>query len=114
MSQYQEGVIPEAYQRPYNSYFQEPPELQGLVSRGKLVEKLLPKEADIDNILKVIQRKVLKGIHQPVTVKEIQAGNLISPYFKVLYLLFKLVTIPEKEKVLLGIPETCASKIITL
>ena len=44
--------------------------------------KVLPKQADIDKILKIIQRKVLKGTHLPVTVKEIQAGYLISTYFK--------------------------------
>ena len=32
------------------------------------------KQADIDKILKTIQRKVLQGTHLPVTVKEIQAG----------------------------------------
>ena len=37
-------------------------------------------------MLKIIQRKALKGTHLPVTVKEIQAGYLISPYFKDLYL----------------------------
>ena len=36
-SSYQEGVISEMYQRPVKSYFQEQPELQGLVSLGKLV-----------------------------------------------------------------------------
>ena len=74
------------YQRPDKSYFQEPPELQGLVSTGKLVQKFLPKQADIDKILKIIQRKVLKGTHLPVTIMEIQAGYLISLYFKDLYL----------------------------
>ena len=79
-----------------------------------------------------------------MTVKEIQAGYLISPYFKDLYLylaqnklpgiktaihkvetlaekyilldslLFKLVITPEKEAALLAIPEICANKIITL
>ena len=43
-------------------------------------------QADIDKILKIIQRKVLKGIHLSVTVREIQAGYLISSYFKDLYL----------------------------
>ena len=38
-SPYQEGMISDTYQRPDKSYFQEPPELQGLVSRGKLVQK---------------------------------------------------------------------------
>ena len=76
-SPYQEGVISEMYQRCNRSYFQEPPELEGLVSTGKLVQKFLLKWADIDKILKIIQRKVLKGTHLSVTVKEIQAGHLI-------------------------------------
>ena len=60
-SPYQEDVISEMYQRPDKSYFQEPPELHSLVGRGKLVQKFLPKHADIEKILKVIQRKVLTG-----------------------------------------------------
>ena len=55
------------------------------------MQKFLTKEADKDKILKIIQRKVLKGTHLPVTVKEIQAGYLISPYFKDLYLYFAWV-----------------------
>ena len=104
----------------------------------------MPKQTDIDKILKIIQRKVLKGTHLPVTIKEIQEGYLNSPYFKDIYLyrtqnklpssksaihkievlaeryiildslLFKLVTIQEKETALLAIPEICADKIITL
>ena len=85
-SPYQEGMISEIYLRSNKSFFQEPPNLQGLVSTGKLVHKFLPKQADIDEILKIIQRKVIKGTHVPVTAKEIQPGDLISPYFKVLYL----------------------------
>ena len=42
---------------------------------------------DIDKILDIIKRKVLKGTHLPLTIKEIQAGYLSSPYFKDLYLL---------------------------
>ena len=67
-------MISEVYQRPDKSYFHEPLELQDLVKTGKLVQKFLPKQADIDKILKIIQRKVLKGTYLPVTVKEIQAG----------------------------------------
>ena len=53
---------------------------------GKLVQKFLPKQADIDKIFKIIQRKALKETHLPVTIKEKQAGYIISPYFKDLYL----------------------------
>ena len=101
-------------------------------------------ETDIDKILEIIRKKVLKGMHLPLTIKEIQAGYLNSSYFKDIYiylaqnrlpckkaaikrveilaeryilldsLLFKLATIPGKETALLAIPETCADKIITL
>ena len=86
---------------------------------------------------------MLKGTHLPLTIKEIQAGYLTSSFFKDLYRylaqnimqhkrharhkvealaelfilidsLFKLVTVQDKEKALLTIPETCADKIIEL
>ena len=52
-SPYQEGVTLETYQRPDKSFFQEPQELEGLINTGNLVQKFLPKQADIDK-LKVI------------------------------------------------------------
>ena len=131
-------------QRPDKTYFQEPHKLESLINTGNLVQKFLPKQADIDKILKIIQRKVLKGTHFPVTVKEIQARYLVSSYFKDLYLylaqkklsnirtaiqkvetlaeryilldslFFKIVSTPEKETTVLAIPEICADKIIML
>ena len=85
---------------------------------------------------------MLQDTHLPLTIKEIQAGYLTSSFFTDLYrclaqnkmshkrhirhmvealaesfilldsLLFKLVTILDREKALLAIPETCADKII--
>ena len=60
-------------------------ELKDLIDKENLIHKFLPKQADIDKILEIIQRKVLKGTHLPVEVKEIQVGYLHSPYFKYLY-----------------------------
>ena len=102
----------------------------------------MPKQTDIDRILHIIQRKVLKNTHLPVEIKEIQAGYLHSPYFKDLYqylsqnklphsklaikkleaLLEKYVLLdsllfrinPEKETAVLAIPEEYVDKIITL
>ena len=143
-SPYQEGIISETYERPDKSYFQEPSELKDLIDTTKLVQKFLPKQTDIDKILDIIKRKVPQDTHLPLTIKEIQACYLTSPYFKDLYLylaqnklpskksaickvetlaerfilfdslLFKLVTTPERETTLLAIPEICADKIITL
>ena len=68
------------------SFFQNPTELGDLINKGNFIHKYLPKQTDIDKILEVIQRKVLKSTHLPVEVKEIQAGYLCTPYFKDLYL----------------------------
>ena len=73
------------FQRRDKSFFQNPKELEDLIDKGNLIHKFLPKQTDIDKILEIIQRKVLKGTHLPVEVKEIQAGYLHSPYFKDLY-----------------------------
>ena len=60
-SPYQEGIISETYASPDQSFIEEPQELQKLVNTSKLVQKYLPKQTDIDKILDVIKRKVLKG-----------------------------------------------------
>ena len=59
-SPYQEGIISEIYQRPDKSQIVDPPELIDLVNTERIVQKYLPKQTDIDKILKVIQRNVLK------------------------------------------------------
>ena len=68
----------------------DPPELIDLVDRERIVQKYIPKQTDIDKILKVIQRKVLKRTHLPITIKEIQAGYLNSPYFKDIYFYLRI------------------------
>ena len=62
-SPYQEGIISEIYQRPNKSQMVDPPELIDLVNTERIVQKYLPKQTDIDKILKVFHRKVLKGTH---------------------------------------------------
>ena len=118
------------------SYLEQPQELSDLVDSKKIIHKYLPKQVDIDKILNIIKRRVLKGTHLQLTIKKIQAGYLRSSFFKDLFvylahnklptkknaihkvltssqnyvlldqLLFKLITIPDKEKALLAIPES--------
>ena len=82
---HQEGIISETYVNPDQSYIEELQELIDLVNTSKLVQKYLSKQTEIDKILDIIKRKVLKGTHLPLTIKEIQAGYLTSPYFKDIY-----------------------------
>ena len=70
------------YERPDESYIKEHQNLADIINTSNLVQKYLPKQVDIDKILDVIKRKVLKGMHLPLTIKEIQAHYLTSPFFQ--------------------------------
>ena len=136
--------IKREYKRPDKTYFKEPKDLESLVNTSNLVQKFLPKQANIDKILKIIQCKVLKGTHLSVMIKEIQAGYLNSLHFEEIYLylahnnvpsskagirkvealakkyilldslLFKTFTTQGKEMTVLAIPEICVDSIIAL
>ena len=82
---FQEGVISETIQRPDKTFLQNPKRLEDIIDMGKLIHKFLPKQTDIENILHIIQRKVLNSTHLPVEIKEFEAGYLHSPYFKEIY-----------------------------
>ena len=112
-SPYQEGIISEIYERPHKLQFVDPPELTDLVNTENIVQKYLPKQADIGKILKVIQRKVLKGTHLPITIKEIQAGYLNSPYFKDIYLYLSQNKLPSSKNIIRKI-EALSEKYILL
>ena len=95
-SPHQEGIITEAYVAPGQSYLEQPQELIKLVNTSKFVQRHLPQQADIDKILNVSKRKVLKGTHLPITIKEIQAGYLNRPFFKDLYRYLAQNIMPSK------------------
>ena len=70
-SPHHEGIITEMYITPDQSYIEQPQELKKLVNTSKVVQKYLARQADIDKILHIIKRKVLKGTHLPFVIKEI-------------------------------------------
>ena len=109
----QEDVISETFQRLDISFFQDPKELGDLIDKGSLVHKYLPKQMDIDKILEVIQRKVLKGTHLPMEVKEIQTGYLCSLYFMDLCLYLSQNKLPYSKSAIRKI-ETLAEKYVLL
>ena len=95
-SPFQEGIISEIYERLDTSYIQEPQELKDLIDTTKLIKK-----------------KVLKGTHLPLTIKEIQAGYLSSPYFKDLYLFLSQNKLPSKRSSVKKV-ETLAESFVLL
>ena len=55
----QESKISEFYERPDKEYLQKSPKLQTQIDGQKMVQLFLPRQTDIDEILKIIQMKVL-------------------------------------------------------
>ena len=138
----QEGIISETIQRLDKPFLQNLKRLEDIIDMGNLIHKFLPRQTHIDKILHIIQRKVLKGTHLPVEIKEIQAGYLHCLYFKEIYrylsqnklpysklaikklealseryilldsLLFRIY--PDKGTAVLAIPVACTDMIITL
>ena len=74
--------------------------MNDLINTSNLIQNFLPKQADIDKILKVIQRKVLKGTHLPIDIKEIQAGYINSSHFKDIYLYLSQNKLPASKAAL--------------
>ena len=56
---------------------QQPKDLENLVNTGNLVQNFLPKQTDIDKMLKIIQCKALKCMHLTVTIKR-DSGRIFS------------------------------------
>ena len=57
----------------------------------------MPKQSAIDKILKIIQRKVFKGSHLSIMVKEIQVGYLNSAHLKDIYLYLSHNILPNSK-----------------
>ena len=112
-SPFQEGIISETIQRLDKSNFQNPKELEDLIDMGNLIHRFLPRQTDIDKNLQIIQRKVLKGTHLPVEVKEIQVGYLLSPYFKDIYQYLLQNKLPS-SKIAIKKLETLSEKYVLL
>ena len=56
-----------------------------MIPDGSLIHKHLPKQADIDKILTQINRKYLRRMHLPCSLKDMQAAYMQSPHFCDIY-----------------------------
>ena len=112
-SPFQESIISEVYERPDKTYFQELIKLKDLIDTNNIIQHFLAKQTDIDKILKVIRKKVLKGTLLPLMIKEIQTGYLSSLYFKDIYLYLVQNRLPVKKAAIKRV-EVLADKYIIL
>ena len=79
-SNQQEGIITETHVAPDQSYLKQPQEFTKLVNTSKVVQKYLPQQADIDKILDIIKRKVLKCTHLPLPLRKYRQAIYLTHF----------------------------------
>ena len=81
-SPFQEGIISKTIQRLDKTFFQNLKRLEDIIDTGNLIHKFLPRQTDIDKILHIIQRKVLKGTHLLIEIKKFRQDIYIAHTLK--------------------------------
>ena len=82
---FSEDTVKPVFKRPEMTDFEIPPVLEEMIPDGSLIHKHLPKQADIDKILTQINRKYLRRMHLPCSLKDMQAAYMQSPHFCDIY-----------------------------
>ena len=82
---FSEDTVEPVFKKPEMTDFEIPPVLEEMIPDGSLIHKHLPKQADIDKILTQINRKYLRRMHLPCSLKDMQAAYMQSPHFCDIY-----------------------------
>ena len=95
---FSEGIVEPVFKRPEMSDFEIPPVLEDMIPDGALIHKHLPRQADIDRIMIQINRKYLKRMHLPCSLKDMQAGYMQSPHFCDIYNVLMFNKYPKSRR----------------
>ena len=82
---FSEDLVEPVFKRPEMTDFEIPPVLEEMIPDGALIYKHLPRQADIDRIMIQINRKYLKKVHLPCSLKDMQAAYMQSSHFCDIY-----------------------------
>ena len=82
---FSEEIVEPVFKRPEMTDFEIPPVLEEMIPDGALIHKHLPRQAHIDRIMIQINRKCLKRMHLPCSLKDMQSAYMQSPHFCDIY-----------------------------
>ena len=107
-----EDTVEPVFKRPEMKDFEIPPVLEEMIPDGSLIHKHLPKQADIDKILTQINRKYLRRMHLPCSLKDMQAAYMQSPHFCDIYNAINFNRYPKHRKVIERLQQTMLSQYV--
>ena len=97
---FSEEIVGPVFKRPEMTDFEIPPVLEEMIPDGALIHKHLPRQADIDRIMIQINRKYLKKMHLPCSLKDMQAAYMQSPHFCDIYNVLMFNRYPKCKRVI--------------
>ena len=77
-----EEVLDPEIKIPQDEDFIEPPSLGDVVDPTKITHKFLPKQDEVEKLVKQINHKVLRDTKLPGSLKDLKAAYLNSPHFR--------------------------------
>ena len=95
---FSEDIVEPVFKRPDMADFKIPPVLEEMIPDGALIHKHLLKQADIDRILAQINRKYLRKMHFPCSLRGMQATYMQSPHFCDIYNVLLYNKYPKNRK----------------
>ena len=93
-----EDTVEPVFKKPEMTDFEIPTVLEEMIPDGSLIHRHLPKQADIDKILTQINRKYLRRMHLPCSLKDMQATYMQSPRFCDIYNAVMFKKYPKHRK----------------
>ena len=107
-----EDVVKPVFKRPEVADFEIPPVLEEMIPDGSLIHKHLPKQADVDKILTQINRKYLRRIHLPCSLRDMQAAYMQSPHFCDIYNAIMFNRYPKHRKAIEKLQQAMLSQYV--
>ena len=86
------------YRKPVPKEFEVPPSLADQVDDQKVMHKFLPKQVDLEGVLKQVQNKLLRKTHFPTSMKDMEAAYLHSPFFRDIFLYLTQNKAPQERR----------------
>ena len=109
---FSEDIVEPVFKRPEMTDFKIPPVLEEMIPDGTLIHKHLPKQSDIDKILTQINRKYLRKMHLPCSLRDMQAAYMQSPHFCDIYNALMFNRYPKQRRAIEKLQQTMLSQYV--
>ena len=93
----EESAVDAQFRHPMQEDFIIPPTLAEATKNKTLLAKDLPKQTDIDRLMKVLNRKILAQSRFPEPMKDLEASYIHSGFFKDIYEYIKYNKLPTNQ-----------------